>query len=404
MMTVLRASTNRGMIMMDLNRAWAIMEENKLDALIASSPQNVFYTSGFLYLPTSDNSIFYLLRNIGPLFTIVPRGGEARLIAPNSAKATAERFCTIKDRRFYAVSPPAELKSASQSRKASFSVLQVLKENLTDMGVTGGRVGVEGLDLPFNVHAALREVFPRLELVDAQDLFFELRAVKSPAEVERVRKAVQLAIGGLNKAFEAVREGTTEREILNTYKAEVVRRGGSWCNTKFCAGRANGATISHQASDYAIRPGDPAIFDVGAVFQGYASDLARVGYLGKREEEGVKLYEVLRSAQEKAIGAIRPGIAIADVFNIAQNHVRQSGYPDYTRGNIGHGVGIDFEEEPFLTPDSTWKIRSGMILAVELPFYSPKLGGFNVEDVIHVSDKGAEVLSSSLSKEARLFG
>jgi Xaa-Pro aminopeptidase len=364
----------------------------------------VFYTSGFLYLPTPDNSIFFLLRNIGPVFTVVPRGGEARLIAPNSAKATAERFCTIKDRRFYAVSPPAEMRSASQSRKATFSVLQILKENLADKGISLGRVGVEGLDLPFNFHLALREAFPKVQFVDAQDLFFEMRAVKSPSEVDRVRQAVQMAVAGLNKAFDTIREGMTEREILNTYKAEVVRRGGSWCNTKFCAGKANGATISHQASDYAIRPGDPAIFDVGAVFQGYASDLARVGYLGKREEEGVKLYEVLRAAQETAIKAIRPGVSIADVFNIAQEHVRQSGYPDYTRGNIGHGVGIDFEEEPFIAPGSSWKIQSGMILAVELPFYSSKLGGFNVEDVVYVSEKGAEVLSSSLSKEARILG
>ena len=389
--------------MMDLNRVWTAMEENKIEALIASSPQNVYYTSGFLYLPTPDNSIFFLLRNIGPVFTIVPRGAEARLIAPNSAKATAERFCTIKDRVFYAVAPPAELRSASQSRKATFSVLQVLKENLTNMGITAGRVGVEGLDLPFNFHLALKAHFPKVELIDAQDIFFKLRAIKSSGEVERVRGAVQLAVAGLEKAFDAIKEGTTERNILNVYKAEVVHRGGSWCNTKFCAGRVNGATVSHQPSDYAIRPGDPAIFDVGAVFQGYASDLARVGFLGKPEEDVVRLYGVLRSAQEKAIAAIKPGVAISDVFNIAQNYVRQSGYPDYTRGNIGHGVGIDFEEEPFITPESDWKVQSGMTLAVELPYYSSKLGGFNVEDVIYVSEKGAEVLSSSLTKELRII-
>ena len=390
--------------MMDLGRAWTAMKNHELDALIASSPQNVFYTSGFPYLPTPDNSIFFLLRNIGPLFTIVSRGGEPRLIAPNSAKATAERFCTVKDRRFYAVSPPAEMRSASQSRKATFSVLQMLRENLIDMGISAGRVGIEGLDLPVNLHLALREAFPKIEFTDAQDLFFEMRAIKSPTEVDRVRQAVQLAIEGLNKAFDTICEGKTEREILNAYKAEVVRRGGSWCNTKFCAGKANGATISHQASDYAIRLGDPAIFDVGAVFQGYASDLARVGYLGQRDEDGVKLYEVLRAAQETAIKTVRPGIPIADVFNTAQDFVRRSGYPDYTRANIGHGVGIDFEEEPFIAPGSIWKVQAGMILAVELPFYSPKLGGFNVEDVVYVSEEGAEVLSSSLSKEARVFG
>jgi Xaa-Pro dipeptidase len=200
-------------------------------------------------------------------------------------------------------------------------------------------------------------------------------------------------------AFAAIHEGATELEILNTYKKEVVHQGGLWCNTKFCAGRVNGATISHQPSDYRIRPGDPAIFDVGAIYQGYTTDLARVGYLREAEKEGVELYEVLRKAQEKAIAAMKPGVTISEVFHLAQNTVRESGYPEYTRANIGHGVGIDFEEEPFIAPESTWKIEKGMTLAVEMPFYSAKIGGFNVEDVVHITGKGVEILSSSLAKD-----
>jgi len=177
-----------------------------------------------------------------------------------------------------------------------------------------------------------------------------------------------------------------------------------WCNTKFCAGRVNGATISHQPSDYRIQPGDPAIFDVGAIYEGYTSDLARVGYLGRIEKEGAKLYGVLRGAQEKAIQAMKPGAAISEVFTVAQNHVRESGYPNYTRTNIGHGVGVDFEEEPFIAPESNWKIEKGMTLAVEIPFYSTELGGFNIEDVVYVGEKGVEVLSSSLPKEVKILG
>ena len=166
----------------------------------------------------------------------------------------------------------------------------------------------------------------------------------------------------------------------------------------------NGATISHQASDYKMQPGDPAIFDVGAICHGYTTDLARVGYLGEAEKEGVTLYEVLRRAQELAIQAMKPGVPIAEVFAIGQNYVRESGYPTYTRGNIGHGVGIDFEEEPFIGPDNLWKIEEGMMLAVEVPFYSPKLGGFNVEDMVYITKEGPEVLSSSLRKDVIICG
>ncbi len=390
--------------MIDLGRAWGMMEEKRLDALLASSPQNVFYTTGFLYHAAAENRIFFLLRCIGPAFSILPKGGEPILLSPNSGRATAERFCFYKDQRFYNVSPLPEMKSSSQNEKATFSALQALKEILTKLGTTSGRIGVEGLDFPINFYLGLKDSFPRLELVDTQDIFSRLRAVKRSEEVERTRQATKLAEKGLEAAFSSIREGVTELEILNTYKKEVVRQGGLWCNTKFCAGRINGATISHQPSDYKIRPGDPAIFDVGAISQGYTTDLARVGYLIKAEEEGVKLYEVLRKAQEKAIWAMKPGVAISDVFHLAQNTVRESGYPEYTRANIGHGVGIDFEEEPFIAPDSIWKVEKGMTLAVEMPFYSAKLGGFNVEDVVHITEKGAEVLSSSLRKDVWISG
>lgn len=384
--------------MIDLNRLWAMMEENKLDALIASSPQNVFYTSGFLYIASAGNSIFYLLRNIGPTFTIIPRGEEPILIAPNSGRATAERFCHFSNKEFYIVSPSSELRSATQSRKATYAGLQVLTQNLKKLKITKGYVGVEGLDLPANYYNGIKEELPNLELSDAQDLFFYLRAIKTSDEIERVRKASELACQGLTTAFESIHEGVTEVDILNTYKEEVFRRGGSWCNTKFCAGVVNGATISHQPSDYTIRSGDPAIFDVGAIYQGYCSDIARVGYLHSPDEKGLKLYEVLRDAQEKAIEAMKPGTPISEVFSIGQNHVRESGFPEYTRGNIGHGVGIDFEEEPFIAPTSTWKIQPGMTLAVEIPFYDKQIGGFNVEDNVYITEKGPELLTISLSK------
>jgi Xaa-Pro dipeptidase len=385
--------------MIDLKRTWAMMEENHLDALIASSPQNVFYTSGFPYHAAAENRIFFLLRNIGPLFTILPKGGNPILVSPNSGRATAERFCFIKDQHFYNVSPPKEMVSASQSRKATFAALQALQQILIKLRIGNGRIGIEGLDLPINFYAGLKEMIAAVEWIDAQDIFFRMRSIKQPDEVDRIRRATQFAMAGLEAAFAAIHEGATELEILNTYKGEVVRQGGVWCNTKYCGGRVNGATISHQASDYRMRPGDPAIFDVGAICQGYTTDLARVGYLKEAEREGTKLYEVLRSGQEMAIKAMKPGVPISEIFAIGQNHVRESGYPEYTRGNIGHGVGIDFEEEPFIGPDNLWNIEEGMMLALEVPFYSSKLGGFNVEDMVYITKKGPEVLSSSLRKD-----
>lgn len=389
--------------MIDGKRLAALMEEEGLDCLIASSPQNVFYASGFPYHGAAENRIFFLLRAIGPAFVILPRGGEPVLLSPNSGKATAERFSFLQERFFYGLSSPPGRSSAPQHEKATHSALKSLKEILHPLGLAAGRIGIEGLDLPVDFYLGLKEIFPRAEWINAQSLFFRLRAVKQKEEVERIRQATRFAEQGLKAAFSAIRAGATERQILRAYKEEVVRQGGLWCNTKFCAGRVNGATISHQPSDYAIRRGDPAIFDVGAISEGYTTDLARVGYLEEAEAEGTGLYEVLRRAQEKAIQAMRPGASIAEVFSLAQSHVRESGFPNYTRANIGHGVGIDFEEEPFLAPESTWKLEAGMVLAVEIPFYSAKLGGFNVEDVVLITDQGAEVLSSPLSKEVAIF-
>ena len=139
------------------------------------------------------------------------------------------------------------------------------------------------------------------------------------------------------------------------------------------------------------------------IYQGYCSDIARVGYLHEAEEEGLKLYEVLSQAQEKAIEAMKPGAKISEVFDAGVNHVKESGYPEYKRGNIGHGVGIDFEEEPFLSPTSTETIQPGMTLAVEIPFYDKQIGGFNIEDNVYITETGPEIMTDSLSKDVRIL-
>jgi Xaa-Pro dipeptidase len=388
---------------MDLKKMNPMLADMGIDALIASSHQNVFYSSGFPYIASAHNSIFYLLRNIGPVFTIIPKDEEPILISPNSGRATSDRFCHLNKQHFYIVSAPSELETATQSRKSTFTALEALKENLTKLRITKGRIGIEGLDLPMNIYLGLKELLPDLEFVDAQDLFFRMRAIKSPDEVEKLRNASLLACKGLEAAFENIHEGSDEIDILNIYKTEVVRIGGSWCNTKFCAGAVNGATISHQPSDYKILPKDPAIFDVGAIYQGYCSDIARVGYLHEAAEKGLKLYEVLSQAQEKAIEAMKPGAKISEVFDAGVNHVKESGYPEYKRGNIGHGVGIDFEEEPFLSSTSAETIQPGMTLAVEIPFYDKQIGGFNVEDNVYITETGPEIMTDSLSKDVRIL-
>jgi Xaa-Pro aminopeptidase len=116
-----------------------------------------------------------------------------------------------------------------------------------------------------------------------------------------------------------------------------------------------------------------------------------------------KMYDTLSQAQKAAMEMLRPGVKLSNVFNAGIDIVRKAGYPNYNRDFVGHSIGVELEEEPFITAKSEWVVEAGMVLAVEFPYYEEGMGGLNIEELVLVTKSGAKVLSDGLDRSIRVI-
>ena len=143
-----------------------------------------------------------------------------------------------------------------------------------------------------------------------------------------------------------------------------------------------------------LRAGDLVKFDCGTTVGGYRSDGGRTFAYRHASDAARRLHATLEEAHAAARERVRPGEPVAAVFAAAQEVVRRGGYPGYSRGHVGHSVGIDtfHEEPPYVSAEETGVLEPGMVLAVETPFYGHDIGAIMIEDLLHVTDEGHEVL------------
>ena len=199
-------------------------------------------------------------------------------------------------------------------------------------------------------------------------------------------------------SFAEIRAGATERRIHDVLLRTLLDGGGDWNQTTVAAGAA-GANPFHQPTDYVLKRGDLIRYDIGGTYGGYCSDLARVAVVGDPAPEAKRLYDTLRAGEEAAVKAVKPGATLGQIFAIGMGYVWEHGYPHYRRGNIGHTIGIELEEEPFISKDNPLAFEPGMVFAIELPWYQVGRFGFNVEDIVLVTENGHELLSPTLSRD-----
>lgn len=386
---------------MNNQRAKELMERDGFDALIASSPENVFYTTGFPTTPHAWNRIFFLLRNESPVLAAITPDRPPNLVLKKSGLAVAKIYANTEDFSTYA-SQDAGVTGDVETTISGTSSVKALANSLHERSVSKATIGVEE-SMPSFLLDKLRSLLPSARFLYANKLFFEIRMVKTGSEVEKLRKATEKCENALQTAMSFIKEGVTERAIQNAFKKHLVENGADWTNTKVAAGPLS-HTFSHQGTDYKVRKGDIILFNVGAAHEGYICDVARVAVLGGQlKPESRRIFETLRDAQRASIKKLRPRIPVGEVFNTAVKFVREAGYPNYSRDFVGHGVGVELHEEPLLSDKRSWVLEPNTVFTVEVPNYDAALGGFNNEDMIHMTENGYEELSN-LSRDIHVVG
>ena len=360
-----------------------LMKMEGLSVLMAFSPEDVFYASGF-----------YPLEPYKELCTaIISREGKTVLLVPKYEEGSIPVDCWAGDQRFYG---KYYVERSIDIEVESEDPIKVISSILHEMGVEKGVIGIDiecTTPLTVDLYEKLRKELPKAEFKGAYTIFRELRIIKSNEEIRRIKKAVKALEEALLRTYENVREGITELELVREFKVELIRKGAECLFAEMGAGVRSGFPTFYQ-TEYKIKKGDVIHFDVGATVEGYCSDMARNAVLGKPSVKQKRVHEAQLVAQQKVFEAIRPGVMALELFNIAQEAVRKAGYPEYRRHQMGHGIGLGLHEDPHISPTNDRALEPGMVLCIEVPYYIANFGGFNLEDVVLVTEDGYESIST----------
>lgn len=225
-----------------------------------------------------------------------------------------------------------------------------------------------------------------------------LRQIKTADEIARIRAACRIADSAARHIRRFIQPGMREREVAAELEWFMKQQGAEKPSfDTIVASGARGALPHGKASDKVINAGELITLDFGAQHQGYCSDMTRTFLVAGQSQspENHPLYQVYQTvleAQLAAIRAIRPGIPCHQVDNAARSVIERAGYGPQFGHNTGHAIGIDVHENPRFSPTDTTLLQPGMLLTVEPGIYLEGAGGVRIEDVVLVTETGAEVL------------
>ena len=351
-----------------------LSKNNKLDVFLVTSPHDISYLTGFSC--TEKGSAYLLL---------------------------AARWCVVLPGAFYRQQMADECPDivCSKYHATWAGVSSELK------GKSVRRIGVQAENMTLVELSELRSLVGKrniLEVVYATGL---ARMIKGDCEVSCIRKAVSIA----KQAFEELVSvgaqgliGRTEKDIALELEYQMRRRGAT-CQSfdTIVAAGPNSSRCHHIPTARKIRHGDPLLIDWGARWGGYCSDLTRTLFVGRISEQFNEIYNVVLDASRAAIKKIKPGVQCSTVDRAARRVIEVAGYGDNFIHSLGHGLGKDVHEFPYLSAKGKTRLKSGVVITVEPGIYLPGKGGVRIEDDIVVTTNGAQKLSGPATTLKRMI-
>jgi Xaa-Pro dipeptidase len=354
-----------------LLQAQKLMAEQtpKYDALFVAPGTSLYYFTGIRW-GISERLLALVLPRTGDPIVIVPGFEEGRL--REKLQFSAEVRVWQEDES------PAKIAAAA----------------LGDRGVRTGRVGVEET-APFTFFDHLRGAAPEFECVSADLVTIACRGRKSAHELELMRLACEATCDVFRAVFASLKEGMSQEDIGKLVEggfSKMGLHGGALVLLGASAALPHG-TIKPQK----LKEGEVVLIDGGCAVDGYQSDVTRTGILGKAPEKVARVYEIVRKAQDAALDAARAGKLSGTVDDAARKIITEAGYgPDYKyfTHRLGHGIGLDGHEHPYLVRGSKTLLEPGMTFSNEPGIYIPGEFGMRCEDdMVIAADGPAQLLT-----------
>ncbi len=339
-----------------LLRAQSLMAQSNpaFDAILVGPGTSLFYFTGIRW---------WLSERL--LALIIPRTGQPILISP------AFEESRMRESLLYS----AEVRAWQEDESPS----QLIATSLADRGLRTGRIGIEHF----------RAAAPAYDLVSADPITIACRAVKSAHELELMRLACEATCDVYRAVFANLKEGMTQEQV-----SDLVVSGYAKMHLRGDALVLFGpsAALPHGSKQpRTLKEGDVVLIDDGCTVEGYCSDVTRTGIFGKPSEKIQRAFETVRKAQDAALDAARAGKFSGSVDDAARGVVTSAGYgPSYKffAHRLGHGIGLDIHEHPYLVHASKTVLEPGMIFSNEPGIYIPNEFGVRCEDVMAITAEG----------------
>jgi Xaa-Pro dipeptidase len=351
------------------------LERAGVVALVATSPANVAYLTGFVSL---SRAIFPTIE-----LAVFTRDGTALVVPTVETPSVVDSAVDVD----HVVAFPTTGAGVADPAEA-------LAEALHRLGVHHGSLGLDGSGLSHEAGELLVSRLGGFKLTAASEHLAAARRVKSPFEIECLGRALGLAEEALDVVIQKIERGMTEREAATLFGTEIVKRGG-WPYPPVIAMGARGAIPAPWPTDRALRSGDLVRFDVGCVHKGYCGRVGRTAVLGDPDRRGDAVYRSLQTGLEAAVAAAKARTPAARVFDAAVEVVRASGLADYAPTHVGHGIGLEPCEGPGIHSGNPAPLEMAEVLCVEASHYESGSMGVSIRNTVLVTSVGARVLNRS---------
>jgi Xaa-Pro aminopeptidase len=340
------------------------METQGLDALFITSSANQRYLEGFT-------------------------GGDCFMLC------AAKRNFLIADNRYVEMAK-AECRSAEvvPHRAPNPPLRDVVARLAGDNGLR--RIGFEKERLVWSLYDNIAKAIAcaDAELVPTSSVVEGMRAKKEPAEVEAIESACAIADKALEGVLSIVKEGISELDLKVELDYRMITGGAedTAFDTMVLFGARPSQPHANSRRDARLKPGDFILIDFGACLGGYRSDTTRTFVFGHADEEQKRAYNAVLRSQEASVEAVSQGTNGRDINDLAIGIIKKEGFPAFEYG-IGHGVGLEIHEEPFVRQKEDVFLETGMVVTIEPGSYKPGWGGIRIEDTVLVTPDGHKTLT-----------
>lgn len=354
-----------------IERQKAAMAEAGLDALVAISPENFAYGTGFI-VPSQP------LMRWRHAICVVAADGRTGIVAVDMEETTVRGKLPDADIRIWG--------------EFTDQPMQTLAALLTDLGVTGGRIGTEFAYLPAGDHEQLKSLLPDARIVAADALFDRLRQIKTPDEVALLRRLSRISDTAIAASLKAVHAGASEMDIAAALTRSVFEQGAEHFKLMIVATGPRSELPNVGPSQRVLEDGDICRVEIFSIINGYHAGVCRTAAVGVPPPEAERIWANLVECKYRVLDAIRPGASARRVYEIFLEKFGELGLPPISF--VGHGIGLHLHEEPYLGRYDDFELQAGMVLGIEPLVYRTGHGfGLQLKDMVAVTENGAELLS-----------